>query len=247
MTPPPLTDWHTDSLRVTAFPTADAVVTPDTWWKDLFGTESSTMTLRKGAMTRQEEGEALGGSLRLTVQPGRIEWAISTKKPAELPEDFPSLGPFSGIAADFRDLMLQWTAGAPPLVRLALGVNAFVRADDHQSAYGLLDALLPFVEVDPATTDLQYRVNRPRNSRLGIDGLLINRLATWFGVKIQIVAIRGATQQQIVVPPLFAVRTELDINTTADFPGPLPMGSTTELLHEFSDIAAATLERGDSA
>jgi hypothetical protein len=244
MSRPALTAWRADALRVSAFPTPDAVITPDAWWKDLLGAEAEVETLRKGRLVRQEQGEALGGLLRLTVQPGRIDWSLGPKPPPQPPEDFPSVGTFTESLPRLVDLVSRWTPSCPTLGRFAFGVNASMPAASQEEAYGVLDALLPAVEVDPSTTDFQYRVNRPRNSRLNIEGLRVNRLSTWAAMRMEVMALTGGSQP-FRAAPTFAVRAELDINTAPDFAGPLPMASLTDLLREFADLAAEILTEGE--
>lgn len=243
---PAITEWRAESVRLTAFPMPDAVVTPDSWWKDLLGAEAAVETHRKGRLVRQEQGDALGGVLVLTVQPGRINWQLAAKAPEVLPEDdLISVGKFVEVVPRVLDLLMsRWAPSAPPLGRLALGVSAWVPATSHEHAYNLLDALLPAVEVDPATTDFQYKVNRPRNSRLGIEGLRINRLSSWSAIRMELVAL-SAGAQPFRTEPIFAVRTELDINTAPDFIGPLPMASLTDILREFADLGAEILVEGE--
>jgi hypothetical protein len=242
---PDRTSWMAEAVRITAFPLPDAVVTADTWWKELLGAEASVETVRKGRLVRQEQGDALGGLLTLTVQPGRIDWNLGGQLPEnEPPQDFPSLGRVVESVPKFIDFLTRWTPSTPPIGRLAFGVNAWVPTRDHQEAYGLLDALLPAVEIDPTSTDFQYRINRPRQSRLQIDGLRINRLSSWAALRMELLAVAGGTQP-FRAAPLFAVKAELDINTAPDYPGQLPPGSLVDLLSEFVDLGLELLTEGE--
>jgi len=128
------------------------------------GTEAAVETLRKGRLIRQDQGDAFGGALTLTVQPGRTDWTLAPKAPQdEPPQDFPSLGKIVESVPRLIDLLVaRWVPSSPSVDRLALGVNAWVSVRDHEEAYGVLDALLPAVEVDAASADFQYRINRPR-------------------------------------------------------------------------------------
>lgn len=242
---PELDAWSLELIRVTAFPAADAVVTPDTWWKDLLGEESSTQTIQRVHLLRQEQGEMLGGLLTLTVRPGRIDWALSSKPREEPPESFPAAGKFMEAAPQFLDLMTRWISSCPALLdRLALGLNAWTPAADHTEAYAVLGVMLPSVDVDPATTDLRYQVNRPRPSRLGIPNLRINRLMAWSAVRMEVISISGRTMSHHGLP-LFACRVELDINTAPDFANHLPHEALPNLLRELWDLGAEILKEGE--
>jgi len=87
-------------------------------------------------------------------------------------------------------------------------------------------------------------VNRSLDSRLGIEGLRINRLMSWSAMRFEFVAVTGGTRPFRAGEPSFMVRCELDINTAPDFPSPLPMGSAPDLLREFADVATEILITG---
>src|SRR5687767_482898 len=139
MTRPEFTAWRADALRVSAFPSADAVVTSDAWWKDVTGAEPAVETLRKGRLMREEQGEALEGLLALIVAPGRIDWRLGALPTAGLPEELPSLGPFAGSLARLLEAMTRWAPASPRLDRLGLGAVAWVPAHSHEDAYGIID------------------------------------------------------------------------------------------------------------
>ena len=197
------TAWA-ESLRITGFTSADAVVTPDTWWKDVVGAEATVETLRKGRLIRQDQGDAIGGSLILTVQPGRVDWNLGAKMPEnEPPQDFPSLGKSVESVPRFLELLSRWMPSSPPLDRIAFGLNAWTPVPNHEEAYGVLDALLPAVEFDPESSDFQYRINRPRASRLDVENLRINRLSTWTAIRMELVALTGGARP-FRTPPSYA-------------------------------------------
>jgi hypothetical protein len=104
--------------------------------------------------------------------------------------------------------------------------------------------MLPAVEVDPASSDFRYQVNRPRQTQLGIEGLRINRLMTWHSIRMELVAVTGGGRPYRSLPS-FAVHTELDISTSQDFTGPLSQESLPDLLREFEDYVLELLRDGD--
>ena len=64
--------------------------------------------------------------------------------------------------------------------------------------------------------DFLYRVNHPYKSRT-VDGLNLNRLATWSVGKVQVIRVQinpdGSQDQQTISEAPPAIRLELDINT----------------------------------
>ena len=242
---PPVEAWLGESLRLTAFPTADAQVTAETWWKGLFGEEASTQTIQRTSFTRQEQGEWQGGLLSLTVHPARIDWVFSPKVPQDTPlSDFPSVGPLLESAPKFVELMLRWLPSGPALDRLALGLGAFLPVPDQAKGYGILATLLPSVKVDPESSDFRYQINRPRPSRRGAEGLQINRLAAWAVMRLELVSITGSAGARRAAG-LYACRTDVDINTAPSPSQPLPQERLPDLLQEFLDIALQIVAEGD--
>jgi hypothetical protein len=241
----PVEAWLVESLRLTAFPSADAAVTPETWWKDLLGQESATQTIQRAHFTRQEQGEWEGGILTLSILPGRIDWTLSPKVPQDgPPSNLLAVGSFSEIVPKFIDLILRWIPSCPKVDRLALGVNALMPVPDQAKGYGTLATLLPSVQLDAASSDFRYQVNRPRPTRLGVEGLKINRLAAWSVMRMELVAVTVPTRTHRSAP-LFACRAEIDINTSADFSQPLPPERLPDLVREFLNLGAEILAEGD--
>ncbi len=238
--------WQAQGLRLTVFPASTAEVTADNnWWKDVLGDEPAVQSIQKGRLVREEQGEALGGLLALTIRPGRIDWGLaSTLRQDEVPQAFPTVGSALEILPRYHDLLSRWLPTSPPLDRLAVGLQALLPVEDHATAYHVLDALLPFVEVDPASRDFRFQINRPRPSRTGIENLTINRLVTWHALRMQVVATLPGGKR-VGAPPLYAVIAEMDINTAAEFEGPLPQGRLSDLFDECRDLLVALLEQGD--
>ena len=245
-TRPDLSAWHLESIRVTAFPTPDGGGTPETWWKNLFGEEAPIETVQRTRLVFEQKGEALGGTINLLVRPGRLDWGLAPEAPrGQPPESFREVGKVVETAPRFVDLMTRWVPSCPVPRRFALGLSAFVLVPGHREAYMTLDALLPSVEVDPESTDFQYRVNRPRRSRLDLPDLRINRLMTWHALRFELEVVSEGSAQRYRAEPVFACRADLDINTSPDFEGPLPQEKLGDLLHEFLDLSLEILKEGD--
>lgn len=241
---PQADEWAAMLLRVTSFPTPDAAVTPDSWWKDVMGTEPAVQTIRKGGLVREEVGDAFGGSLALITEPGRVDWRLSTKvKVEEFPDAFPMIGNFVETAGQFVEAIARWAASSPSLARLAFGGTAALLAQDKRHAYELLDALLPAVEIDPDSADFQYRINRRRRIQLAGQDVQINRLSAWTAVQVHAIVITDPPQH-ITAPLWHAVQTELDINTVPDF-GPFPQTQFEELLRSLARMGTEILSEGD--
>jgi hypothetical protein len=243
-TPRPLDSWLVETVRLTVFPSAEATVNAESWWKALFGKEASST--QRTPFARQEQGDWEGGVLSLAVHPGRIDWVLAPKIAAdELPSTFPTIGRLVEILPKFLDEMLRWIPSSPAMDRLALGVGAFQPVTDHAEGYTVLAALLPFVQVDPSSSDFRYQINRPQASKLGIENLRINRLAAWWIVKMQLLVSSPGTASVRRSAPLYACRVDVDVNTIEDFGEPLPAERVPDLLRELLEISTDLVAKGD--
>src|SRR5436190_1193852 len=80
-----------------------------------------------------------------------------------------------------------------PITRLAFGAVLAQPTEDRHSGYVQIAKYLPSIRLDvDGSSDFLFQINRPRPSRVGIENLLINRLARWsvlifktFGVTLE--------------------------------------------------------------
>lgn len=242
-------NWQVESLRLTAFPSPAAIVEP-TWWKTLFKDEPEKRISKQKVGVLQEEGSFGEGRLVLQVQRNRIDW-VSGVDPEKINEekDFPSIGSFEKTIETFADLMRQWLQLGLSVQRLAFGTVLHYPVRNKQSAYEKLSKFLgSSVVLDPVgSSDFLYRINRPRDSGLGIEGLSINRLAKWSAVIWQV--------QDLTFSPGFikstsgqeshASRLELDINTNPDFERDLPSEKLIDIFNKLIEFGKEISIKGD--
>lgn len=247
----PLSQWIAESLRATAFPSAEAEVKSDSWWRAVLGEEPENQVVRPRTGERREEGTFQGASLILKVEPTRIDWILrpklSTEKP---PEGFSAIGSFQDSYLPFRELMRRWFPLNPPLERLAFGAAALLPVANKTEGYKRLAAYLPALHLESkGWSDLLYRINRPRPSKSNIPSLRINRLCTWSvaQTQVQLLSLSPPPQrpQVIDLEPAFACRVELDINTSPEFEGQFSGQQCAEIFDELLDLAQEILQEGD--
>ena len=247
----PLGEWLAESLRATAFPSGEAELKPDGWWRSVLGEEpESQMSRRTGE--RLEEGTFRGASLVLSVSLARIDWILRPKLSKDEPsKGFPAIGGFAETCAHFRELMHRWFPLTPPLERLAFGAVVALPVANKAEGYARLAGYLPAVQLDAAedSSDFLYRINRPRPSRSNIPNLRINRLSTWSVSEIQVqqVALSSPLQRPKFIQgePAFACRVELDVNTAPKSEGQVSNQVWAELFDELLDLAGEILQGGD--
>ena len=245
-------------LQMIVFPDAPAVDLRQSWYTDL--TDEPPQEAVKRGHERYDKGPVPGrenADLTVSVDILKISFTVTPRMTAELlnqenPADrLPTLGPFSEACDWFVGLMARWLAGQhPPIKRLALNGKLVQYAASHESAYRKLSGYIPTVKLSPTSSDLIYRINRPRPSTSGVRGLRMNRLITWTVLKMLLQA-QGITPTGEVMPTqttageVFAVAAELDINTAWEFPGLLPSRKLPLLLRECAQLAAEVAGRGD--
>lgn len=249
----PLSAWHAESLRLTAFPITATPLKDSNWWTELMGEPAETKTAQPKLDRRTEQGLFSGAKLVNQVQPNRIDWLIQLADHESGPIGFPTIGPFLEVIEPFVELMLRWfnLKTCPELKRLAFGPILVHPVDSHAAGYRQLSAYLPNVKLDPeGSSDFLYQINRVRDSTSKIDGLRINRLSKWSVATVQTIGFFVGPISDISISMdkvgLFrACRLDLDINTAAEFTGPLPKKQLSLIFQELVDLAKEIAVEGD--
>lgn len=245
-----LSEWVVESLRATAFPSADAQVNANNWWRNVLGEDPETRVVRPRLGELQDHGPFRGAKLTLRVHPTRIDWILASGLPeTEPPAGFPTIGSFEETCPHFHDLISRWFPLSPALERLAFGAIALLPLASQSDGYLRLSAYLPAVQLDPVgSSDFFYQVNRPRSSRCKIKGLRINRLSKWSVARMEFKALVLGRQEELRViggEGVFSCRVELDVNTSPDFDGDFASDQSTEIFGELLDLGREILKEGD--
>ena len=248
---PPLSDWHTQMLRLTAFPSEVASIGEWPWWAELVGQPPETKVLQPRRGVQRYEGPFADGKLILNIKLGRIDWLFTAVEGPDMEaEGFSTVGALPDSLDTFRTLMIRWleleTSPAP--IRLAFGCIVVQRVEDREAGYRQLATYLTSVQLAPEdSSDFLYQINRPRPSTSGIKGLQVNRLSKWSVAVLRsgMVAIRGRSADLMPGPECFACRLELDINTAADYQDELPSSGLVRVFEELVDLAMEIAQQGD--
>lgn len=243
--------WQANSIRLTAFPSPTAEPGKSSWWEEIVGEVPDTRVDQPRAQAHRVEGPLGPGTLTLVIQPLRIDWHLGPQKEDDsLPPSAPTIGNLPEIRQLFIDTITPWLElkGLPPIQRLAYGVVVLLPVDDGPAGYEQMSAYLPAIEIDSAgSSDFMYQINRPRESKSGIDDMLINRLSKWSVLKSigSVVRLGSQVLTRFEASDYHAIRIELDINTWADFEGDLPTDGLVPLIEEFASLGNEIVERGD--
>ena len=247
--------WHVQQMRLTAFTPVSQADRADSWWISAVGEPAETKTVRTKGAAQTLDGQWGKGRLVLNIDLGRTDWvaAAVTKVDEDLSE-IPTLGAIDTVLDAFSSVTTKWLSDAPGITRLAWGAILVNIVENRVDGYKTLQKYLPSLKVDPdGSSDLLYQINRSRSSKV-IEELNINRLQKWSVLALSqfnmqsvgaVPVVREARVQ--VSPALFACRLELDMNSQADRPDPLP---ATKLLGLYSELVALGKEislKGDVA
>lgn len=238
--------WRAESMRLTAFPMSGELV-KDEWWKPLLGDEPERVEINR--LTGIEESGRFGtGRLTLKRQVRRIDWKYIPFDPKAM--DLPEIGPLVDALALFRPLMAGWLANAPPLLRLAFGMEVFIPTENLAAGYATLRPYLPDIRVPTdGISDLIFQINRPRSSHI-VPQQTINRLSKWSVVTWAKASV--IFQPDSAHAGLHHVGTglnlEVDINTAGSSDAaPLTADRLPALWDELVDHGVGIVAEGDHA
>jgi len=251
----PLSDWLLWTARITAFPMAEEEVDFTSWWLELTDTLPETQVRKPAEGKFREEGPFQAGKLILSVSPGRIDFAFEPSEHSFAEEHgVPSVGPIEEILPSFVQLgeTLLRLDSFPGVNRLAFAPSLLLPVEDRVTGYAQLDTFLPSVQLDSENSrDFIYRINRPRSSATAIEGLAVNRVATWsvavFQMASFVAPIAGPARKPVLAEPRYACRLDLDVNTCGEFEHMLPSDRIVEILLELVETAKEICARGDIA
>ena len=242
--------WQCERLRLTAFTTEVVPFKNQNWWKEVVSYDPDTTTNDNKSGTYLEIGEYEEGQLTLGIQGKRIDWIYSVKLELDKNREIiPSIGKFDTSLQEFRKLTEKCLkiANLPIINRLAFGASLFDPVKNHNVGYKKISKYLPSIKLSPKSSDFSYRINRPRNSKININGLKINRLTTWLVSiywKIGLTAVAEVTGEQDI-NDLYALHLDLDINTTGDKIVKLPKKRLAEIRNELFEIGIEISIKGD--
>lgn len=244
-------NWEVETIRMTAFfNELFAIDDKVDWWSEATGESPEESTLRPKDDLFQVSGAYEDGSLKLQVNPVRVDWLYSgVLKETQQSGAFVSFRDLHPVLDRFQKIISNWfeRSTIPPINRIAFGVVLISPVEGRVEGYKVLDSLLP-VEISPEdSSDFMYQINRPRPSA-SVAGMLINRLSKWS------VAVRESMQLAVAPDTAQLVRTgetahalrlELDINTSGSHEGKFPKESSLSIFRELIDLGIEISQRGD--
>ncbi len=232
-------EWEAESLRATGFLPSVVGFEPSPLWAKLVGTAPEEVNERPQQGLRQEVGPFAKAHLFINQLPVRVDVVLgrhpSSVATTETP--FVSIGEYQTEKLALLNIFRKWLDNSPPVTRLAFAPILIHRVSDRQTAYQMLQGMLPAIKIDSANSEeLFWQINRPRRSS-SLTGRKINRISKWTVVQFQLVNVAVDSKAAIAMPstrPSMAIRVELDIsteNSTEVIPG-------DDLITTFDELCA---------
>ncbi|MBL8793897.1 MAG: hypothetical protein JNM56_08330, partial [Planctomycetia bacterium] len=172
--PPGPEVWQAQNLRLTAFSQSPQFAVPQQWWREVTSSEPEHVLEKRPKQEREEAGLFQGAVFGLAFDILRVQWTAAPRLDAEnidLNNQPATLGQFIERKDWFHRLMEGWLPRCPPIHRLAFGANLLLPVENHEAGYRMLDRYLRWLEIDPQSSEILYRVNRRRPSGTGVQGL----------------------------------------------------------------------------
>lgn len=251
---PPLEAWQVEKLRMTCFPKPGMTFDRQNWWAEVVGSDPDSRTVQKPLAMQTDKGPFGKSTLHLGVSPLRIDWVLAHQQPDQA-QGFPMplVGPFPAASQAFCGLMNKWfgLSNCPTAVRLAYGAVLLQPVETRIAGYQLCEKYLSrSVTIDAQNSrDLDYRINRPRDTKSGIAGLRIYRLSRWATMVINIEGVLPSSggPRFVRMPSCeaYAVRLELDINTASEYEGELPPEQLPRIFDELKTCGEEIAAKGD--
>lgn len=213
--------WHLESFRLTAFLSSPVDDAEAHWLAVLDAPPDRVATQRVGGNTlhlAEDEHPDFGRiGLQVDGTKTKVDWLLGQISLVGAEQRSP-VGPLltDDLWRQLRTFCENWSSRyTEPTKRLAIGATLLGAAhSDRGDGYRALAPFIPAVELDPESSDFQYRINRPRPSRTL--PTTINRVMHWsvaalFEAKAEVT--KGDLQSTVSFRP----RVQLDVNTATEY------------------------------
>lgn len=243
---PPSSVWESMAVHVILFPTTSGIASAYDLWKGLTG-EDPQKTERKNGEVRAS-GLFRGQNLTLISDHNKLVWVATPVPDFDDIDEMDTLGNINQALQVFLDYIKPWvTKSCPEILRIGLGGKVIQFTDTTEVGRETLSGLLPDVKVSSEIYDFSYRVNRKRNSAVGVENMHINRLVTWSYAKMVVsrMEVSGQGVDAKNTSEREGCMVDFDINTPPERKLPIPADKVIALIDELSHIAIDVIERGD--
>lgn len=238
------TTWSADHLRASLF-TSDVWTAPvESIFSGAFGVEPETITNKPAASESSAIGVWNGFRLEVKRTFNRIDFILQAI-PSEAAGPMPLIHDATSVLPKFSSLIAKWASNqAQGVIRVALGCNAFLAAENVEAGYIKLKELIKVIDIDVNRfREFRFQVNLPFSSSVS-EETTINRLSNWgvIGLRAALIGVEA--------PRYFDdkhyVSCSMDVNTNAERTQPISIDLLEKLIEELSLTCSTVLEAGIS-
>ena len=245
-----LSAWQTETVRLTIFHEGEEPKNPlNDCWEALMGFPCSDEISKHQERVKLVNGPFEDGLLSLISQERRnlfeVRWQASPDH-ANADSVYPSIGDFDATLVVFNKLAKKVIKERfiSKIVRIAFGGVIFLHAKDKDAAAKDIANYLTRITLDPKRSrDIIFRVNDPRDSSVGINGLTVNRINTWSLVAMKFLSVNAQPVQDVGQDSHFT-RLELDINTCREHNRVLPKPKVQKIYDELVQMGREIVLEG---
>ena len=242
-------DWGVESMRLTLF-SSDSITVSDTDWTALTGQADAT-TRQLIAGGRRYVGSYLGGQFIVAATAQRVDVSLAWQAPEQAPQTvvLPVAGSWEQKRDDFVAATTSWLTSAKfPVLRIAFAAVLLLETTNVHESYRVLKELVKSVSINPERMrELFFRVNWPQQSK-SLGGISLNRITNWSAIQVASVIVQmvgQAVSTSSGLPEKFAVRLEVDHNTSQENKTPIEPALLAPIYRELVDLASENAERGE--
>jgi hypothetical protein len=235
--------WRAESLRATSFHAKPINFREADYLKDALGVDVDLSQITQAG--RQDSVSYEKGQLICSVSTNRVDWVYTSAIPM-VGEDG-GLGEVGGAISLFRAIIDKWFIESPPVMRMAFGGVAYKPVADKEAGYRCLQEYLRELELDPVnSSDLNYRINRPRCVEIGDEEIILNRISTWSVRRIEM-SLSGPSEILLESTAFERATCDIDINTDVRRKRPIGEGIRTQLVGRMEAMFREILDNGNRA
>lgn len=248
--PVELNQWLLQGLRATAFfaPSEGGGVRAEPDLDRVFtDVEVESKEVRKPLGETQQVGSLGVGKITLSTAPGRADFIWNVDHDDQ-PFEIATLGDIGTALAVFLQPVCGWLSEQNDVNRVAVGINARLPADSRDQAYAMVNELVPEIKVDPSSSgEVVFQINRWLDVDVDGSSMRCNRVSRWSSVYHavnEVAVVGGIPQHGRKVSESFAVSSQLDFNSAADFVGAFKSADAVSVLQTLAKEAKETLING---
>ncbi len=243
-------NWSVETFRFSGFLEHSWEKQPESWINSITKNLPDIKNVNPKKNISHEELDEGNKLLVIETQPIRIDLIQTINIKAEIGElDIPAFG----YMQDEIDNFIQYVKVLitndyfPELTRIALGMILLEPISNRKEGYSKLNELLPFnIEIENSS-DFFYQINRPRYIEQKGNQIKINRLTKWSVIELSsvIFQVKPSPKTVNLGQKYYAIRNELDVNTTIDYEGVFSITQIESITNELVSMAIEISNEGD--